>query len=376
MAHTHVVLGTLEDLRGAVAEGESANRAYERTADDAILVRRTKANQRVREDAAQLRMLTRDNLDQQRRLDELEPLLAKGTDETATLSLMADVGAEERRLLLRREQRTNQSVSTARVFRVLGTLASFALLLYAFTRLRRALGQRERKEHDLDQFFELSHDLICIAGFDGKFKRLSPSWMTVLGWSEVELLSRPSIDFVHPDDRAEVLQARSELSAGSKPIAITNRYLCKDGTHRWLEWRSASAVDRGLVYAGARDVTERRIAAELHEQTRNQLLFADRMASVGTLAAGMAHEVNNPLAYVMANLDMIITHVRPGSGAPSLAQTKELSEMAIEARQGVERVNEIVRGLKTFARLDEERRNVIELRPVLELSVKMAINEV
>ena len=226
------------------------------------------------------------------------------------------------------------------------------------------------------EFFEMSLDHLCVAGFDGYLKRVNPSWTRTLGWTEAELMARPSIDFVHPDDRAITLAARSDLSRGEPLRALTNRYLCRDGTYRWFEWRSVSDVRRAQVYAIARDLTVEREAREASEKLQRQLILADRMASVGTLAAGVAHEINNPLAYVIANLDMVAEGMRQLSAGPLAAQMGECIEMVVDAREGAERIRKIVRGLKTFSRSEEERRTVIEVRPVLELSIDIAFNEI
>jgi two-component system cell cycle sensor histidine kinase/response regulator CckA len=232
-------------------------------------------------------------------------------------------------------------------------------------------------------FFEMSLDLLCVAGFDGYFKRVNPSWTRTLGWSVEELFARPSIEFVHPDDREATLAARGRLRNGLSMGTLTNRYLCKSGEIRFLEWRSVAHMGRQLVYAAARDVTDQRHAEALLEQAKatqeklqRQLVFADRMASVGTLAAGVAHEINNPLAYVTANVSMMIEELdRVGVEGPSTGST-ELREMALEAQAGAERIRKIVRGLKTFSRAEEERRAVIDVRPVLELSINMTFNEI
>jgi PAS domain S-box-containing protein len=224
--------------------------------------------------------------------------------------------------------------------------------------------------------FEMSLDLLCVAGFDGYLKQVNSSWSRTLGWSVEELTSRPSIELVHPDDRAATLAARHELFEGVPLHGLVNRYLCKDGSYRWFEWRSIAHADRGVVYCVARDVTADREAKRVHEQLHRQLLLADRMASVGTLAAGIAHEINNPLAFVMVNLDTLLqelAQVRENGAQPNI---EGWAALALEAQQGTERIQKIVRGLKTFSRAEDERRAVIDLGPVLALSIEMTANEI
>ncbi|MEO8178213.1 MAG: ATP-binding protein [Deltaproteobacteria bacterium] len=246
----------------------------------------------------------------------------------------------------------------------------------------------ERREASLElpcanEFFEMSIDNVCVAGLDGYFKRLNPSWTRTLGWTAEELMSRPSAEFVHPEDREATLAGRRQLAAGGVLGPLTNRYLCKDGTYRWFEWRSGAHVDRRLVYAVARDITEQKLtevqlaeAKEREAKLERQLVFADRMASVGTLAAGVAHEVNNPLAYVSANISLMLDSLHELGSEVFSPRLPELCEMAVAVQEGAERIRKTVRGLKTFSRAEQERRTVIELRPLLELSINMAFNEI
>jgi PAS domain S-box-containing protein len=118
-----------------------------------------------------------------------------------------------------------------------------------------------------------------------------------------------------------------------------------------------------------RDVTERR-AIEAH------LAQTERLAAIGALAAGVAHEVNNPLTYVTTNLELLLEEAESYGDHPSPEQLRELTEMLREAQHGAERIRKIVGGLKTFSRIDEERHAVIDLRPVLELAINMASNEI
>ncbi|MDB4938148.1 MAG: Sensory box histidine kinase/response regulator [Labilithrix sp.] len=229
-----------------------------------------------------------------------------------------------------------------------------------------------------DDFFEMSLDNLCVAGLDdGYLKRVNASWTRTLGWTAEELLSRPSVEFVHPEDRALTLGGRRTLQMGSDMGPLVNRYLHKDGSFRWFEWRSVAHVDRGLVYAAARDITEQKLAeerllqaAEREKQLQRQLTFADRMASVGTLAGGVAHEINNPLACVAANISMIIDELDRMPPSP------ELREMALDVQTAAERIRKIVCGLHTFSRVEEDRRGVIDLRKVLDLATDMTASNI
>jgi PAS domain S-box-containing protein len=231
--------------------------------------------------------------------------------------------------------------------------------------------------------FDMILHLVCVAGFDGYWKRMNSAWTRALGWTTEELMSRPILDFVHPDDRAGVVGGRERLYRGEPLVGLINRYRMKDGAYRWLEWRSIAHPQRQLVYAVARDVTEQkeaeRVVRELAERQRElerRLIAADRLASVGTLAAGVAHEINNPLAYVTSNLDLLLEDVGQHAGGSLSAPTAEWVELARDARQGCDRIRKIVRELMTFARPAEERRAAVELQPVLDLSIDMARHEI
>jgi PAS domain S-box-containing protein len=116
-----------------------------------------------------------------------------------------------------------------------------------------------------------------------------------------------------------------------------------------------------------RDVTERK-------KMQTQLMVSDRMASVGTLAAGVAHEINNPLATVLANVDLALRDVHDVGVRPGARD--ELLEELQDAREGVERVRQIARDLKVFSRGDEEVRGPVDVRRALESSLRMGWNEI
>lgn len=112
-------------------------------------------------------------------------------------------------------------------------------------------------DHDLQRFFRMSRDLLCIAGFDGYFKLLSPAWRDTLGYTFQELTAKPFIEFVHADDRAQTLAEAAKLSTGEETVVFENRYYTKDGSLLRLSWSAASDLDKGLIYAVATDITRR-----------------------------------------------------------------------------------------------------------------------
>ena len=108
---------------------------------------------------------------------------------------------------------------------------------------------------EFQKYFELSLDMLCIAGTDGYFKRVNPAFERTLGWSTEELLSQPFMDFVHPDDVEATAREIEKLSQGIPTISFENRYRCSDGGYRCLLWNSYPQQETGLLYAIARDIT-------------------------------------------------------------------------------------------------------------------------
>ncbi len=114
------------------------------------------------------------------------------------------------------------------------------------------------RDGEADLFFAHTPDLLCVAGFDGYFKRLNPAWGKTLGFTVAELLSRPCLEIVHGEDRERTGAAWKELTVGALTLAFENRCLTKDGSFNWLSWNDTSLPERGLVYASARDITEQK----------------------------------------------------------------------------------------------------------------------
>jgi PAS domain S-box-containing protein len=143
---------------------------------------------------------------------------------------------------------------------------------------QRAEAEQRQAREDIDHFFNLSLDLLCIAGMDGYFRRLNPAWEVALGYRENELLTQPFASFIHPDDLAATHAEVARLSAGARTVSFENRYRCADGTYRWLLWNTVPLPERGLLYAVARDITERK-----HTEDTSARLAAVVDASVDTI---------------------------------------------------------------------------------------------
>jgi PAS domain S-box-containing protein len=123
-------------------------------------------------------------------------------------------------------------------------------------------------------FFATSIDMLCFLDFDGYFKSLNPAWERTLGFTVEELMSKPFIEFVHPDDRERTLNQNRDVRGGGQALMFENRYLCKDGSYRWFRWNAAPDAARRVIYSVARDVTAEKQAAEEREQLVRELQAA------------------------------------------------------------------------------------------------------
>jgi PAS domain S-box-containing protein len=144
-----------------------------------------------------------------------------------------------------------------------------------------ARRERRRAEEERDRLFEFSPDLLGVAGLDGRFKRVNPAFEETLGYSTEELLAKPFIDFVHPEDRAATASELESLGRGARTAYFENRYLREDGSEVWLEWKAVLAVKDDLIYATARDITERKRAEEALMQSEERYRAVVEQAAEG-----------------------------------------------------------------------------------------------
>jgi PAS domain S-box-containing protein len=339
-------------------------------------------------------------------------------------------------------------------------------------------------------------DMLCIAGTDGYFRWVSPHFVDALGFTEDDILSTPFMEWVNPDDLSSTRKALDRLSAGETLVAFENRWLCADGSYRWLEWNTAPAED-GTLYCCARDITGRRAQEiKLREQNRllemsetlagvghwrvtldppgtrwspevfrihgldpdcgqppledainayhpddremvgqavdraiagkqpfdfeariirpggevrhvlssgvpetdesgrvvaifgvfrdvtDERLLADtlrrteRMASLGTMAAGIAHEINNPLGFVLGNLELLREElVSLGDRFPPELRP-ELFDILDNSFSGARRIRKIVEGMRSFSHIGSGETSLVDLSKVVTAAAEIAHHQV
>ena len=198
-----------------------------------------------------------------------------------------------------------------------------AAALLAFL-VARGIVRRRRAEREVERIFELSADLLCVAGLDGYFKRVNPSFERTLGYTTQELLARPFLRFVHPEDRERTRAAVAELARGKEVFQFENRYICRDGSVRWLQWSVRPVPGRGLVYGSARDVTDQRRLADEQAALRRVATLVARGVTPTDVFDAVATELGGLLEAESTSLlryepDGSVRHVA-GHGAEQDAQ--------------------------------------------------------
>lgn len=131
---------------------------------------------------------------------------------------------------------------------------------YFFTTLFIDITKEKANLEEMEAFFSVNLDLLCIADVEGNFIKTNNAWEDILGYSTEELNKRKFLDFVHPDDIESTIEAMSQLANQKKVLNFINRYQCLDGSYHYIEWRSHPKGN--LIYASARDITEHKKVIE------------------------------------------------------------------------------------------------------------------
>ncbi len=248
-----------------------------------------------------------------------------------------------------------------------GAITGVAVVFRDWTHERRIRDALKRSE---ESFRSLSQSLPVALWVtrDERIEYANPAALALLYTSRQEdLFGTRLVNLVHENDRETFTQHMRDETAEFREM----RVLRGDGNIAFAELASMPLIFNGkpAVVTLGRDLTERR-ALEA------QLRVSERMVSVGTLAAGVAHEINNPLAYVIANLEQVQLTLDGLSGRLDTSSLEELRDLVAEGHQGADRVRQIVRDLGTFSRSDDDVVGLVDVTRALESAIAMAQNEI
>lgn len=152
-------------------------------------------------------------------------------------------------------------------------------------------------------FFDISPDLLCIAGFDGFFKKINPAVSTLLGYTEEELYTKPISDFIYNEDKNITASVRGELTKNSPLQNFENRYVTKTGEIIWLSWTSMPVAEEQLIYAIAKNITHKKIL----EEERNLLIvnFSRINNDLKKLSYTSTHDLRSPVNNLMSIFSLL-----------------------------------------------------------------------
>ena len=159
-------------------------------------------------------------------------------------------------------------------------------------------------QHDFERFFNLIPDLACIVSTDGYFKKVNPAWETTLGYTQQEVLSTPMLELIHPDDLERTIGEVARQGRDHRTKHFVNRYRCKDGSYRLLNWTTTFNRDVTTRFGVARDITEQRLAEDALQRAKDAAENATRSKS-GFLA-NMSHEIRTPMNGVVGLTDLVL----------------------------------------------------------------------
>jgi len=254
-------------------------------------------------------------------------------------------------------------------------------LLEAAQRARQARQQARESEDRVRLLLDSTVEAICGLDLDGLVTFCNPAAVRILGLAAPEqLLGRSFYGMARLPDAGKALPAVWSEAAVHTYARLEQELQLRrgDGSLVAVQHSAAAMLRQGKLVGRVvtfLDITERKRAEEALRKSQAQLRMADRLATVGTLSAGVAHEINNPLAYTLANLAFVRDALRRLPDSLPGVDVPELRASIAEANEGAERVRRIVKDMKVLSRMDDDRIGVVDVEAALDASLNMAIHE-
>jgi PAS domain S-box-containing protein len=243
------------------------------------------------------------------------------------------------------------------------------LVLAAYARSQ-AMAQNALRDSELRYRLVADHarDVICLHELDGRYRWISPSSALVMGWKASDLIGRDPYDFFHPDDVQRIRnQSHEPLLKTLQPTCIQFRFRRPDGSWIWLETVNQAVRDELgrpiAIQTCSRDITQRKLDEERLAEMQRSAALSERMASIGTLAGGVAHEFNNLNAVVMGNVELALR--RPDLPPDARRRLEQI-------RDAVDREKGIVDALLAFSRSERGPSEIVEIGQIVSTTLALA----
>ena len=248
-----------------------------------------------------------------------------------------------------------------RITRWFGTCTDIQEIVEAREVLARSREESEAevaaRSAERDRLWNLSQDMLARADYAGMMSAISPAWTRVLGWSEVELVTRPYATFMHPEDMPPTLEAIELMAETRQPSRFENRIATRDSGWKHIEWTVAPEPDGVNFIAVGRDLSDAKAREAELEVAQEALRQSQKMEAMGSLTGGVAHDFNNLLTPIVGSLDLL---QRKGIGSE---RERRLIDGAL---QSAERAKTLVQRLLAFARRQPLQPTPVDLARLVE----------
>jgi PAS domain S-box-containing protein len=198
-------------------------------------------------------------------------------EETSNIAIKANASYKVEYRIVRSDKTIRWVLETGGVNTETGKLSGFMIDITEQAELRATLA---KSQAELDSFFSITLEKLCIADISGHFKKINKAWES-LGYSADELLAISFFELIHPEDRLKTFNEIDKLSKGAPAINFENRYRCKDGSYKFLSWTTAPDPSTGLLYAAAHDVTKQKERESELKNVTDYLEEAQKIAKLG-----------------------------------------------------------------------------------------------